>query len=533
MASRGTAGGPSGKARRPRSRDEDAPTPTIATKGEEARPTHGGRAQRRGDPSAGAEPEASGFRIERDSLGEKEVPARAYYGIQTVRAIENFPISGVRPFPDFVWATALIKQAAAETNTSLGLLDRQIGEAIAQAAREVVEGELRDQFVVDVFQAGAGTSHNMNANEVIANRAIELLGGRRGDYSLVNPNDQVNMAQSTNDVFPTAMKLAALRMLSRLLPVTRQLGEALAGKSAEFDHVVKSGRTHLQDAVPIRLGQEFGAYAAAVWHRADWIERAAESLHELNLGATAAGTGMNSDPRYSGAITRRLAELTGFPLRPAPSLVEATESLAPFAQLSGALKLLALELIRIGNDLRLMSSGPRTGLTEIVLPAVQPGSSIMPGKVNPVMAEMLDMVCFQVIGNDATIALATQAGQLELNVMMPVVAYDLLQSIEILTNALSVFAERCVRGIEANVERCREMAERSLGLATALNTYVGYAAAAKIAQEALASGKTIRQVALERGLLTPEEMDRILDPYQLTEPGIPGRRANGTTDEHR
>jgi aspartate ammonia-lyase len=463
-------------------------------------------------------------RIERDSLGEVAVPAEAYYGVQTVRAIENFPISGVRPFPDFVWATALIKQAAAETNASLGLLDRRLADAISRAAAEVVAGSLREQFVVDVFQAGAGTSHNMNANEVVANRAVERLGGSRGDYALVHPNDHVNMAQSTNDVIPTAIKLASLRMLSHLLPATRGLADALDAKGHELDGVIKSGRTHLQDAVPIRLGQEFAAYGAAIARRAAWIEMSAEDLHELNLGATAAGTGMNSHPDYPAAVTRRLADLTGYSLRPAPSLIEATQSLASFAQLSGALRSLALELIRIANDLRLMSSGPLTGLAEITLPAVQPGSSIMPGKVNPVMAEMLDMVCFQVVGNDTAVALAVQADQLELNVMMPAVAYALLQSIQILTTSQLAFAERCVRGITANVERCREMAEASLGLATALNTYVGYSEAAKIAQESLATGKPIRQLVLEKGLMAPEDVSSVLDPRALTEPGIPGRR---------
>lgn len=471
-------------------------------------------------------------RTERDSLGEREVLADVYYGIHTDRARENFPISGVRAHPDLIWATAVVKRAAAEANVALGLLDSRIGDAIARAAAEVAAGALHEHFVVDAFQAGAGTSHNMNANEVIANRAIELLGAERGRYDLVHPNDHVNMAQSTNDVFPTAMKLASLRLLSRLVPATRELAGALAEKAAELDPVIKSGRTHLQDAVPIRLGQELGAYADVVRRRAEWIERSAEDLHELNLGATAAGTGMNSDPRYPQLVTRRLAELTGFPLRPAPNLVEATQSLAPFAQVSAALKLLALELIRIANDLRLMSSGPRTGLGEIVLPPVQAGSSIMPGKVNPVMAEMLDMVCFQVVGNDTTIALAVQAGQLELNVMMPVVAHDLLQSVEVLTNAQRAFAERCVRGITANVERCRDLAYQTLGLATALNPYVGYAAAAKVAQEAQATGQTIRQVVLAKGLLGPEELDRVLDPRQLTEPGIPGKAGTsggGTT----
>jgi aspartate ammonia-lyase len=457
-------------------------------------------------------------RLERDSLGEKEVPADALYGIQTARAIDNFPISGLRAHPEFIKASALIKQAAAEVNMGLGQLDRQIGEAVVRAAQEVVDGQWHGHFVVDVYQAGAGTSHNMNTNEVIANRAIELLGGERGDYSIVHPNDHVNRAQSTNDVFPAAIRLSALSLTSKLLPVISELEQALSDKANAFDDVLKSGRTHLQDAVPIRLGQEFAAYAGAIGRRREHIEEESNPLHRLNLGGTATGTGINAHPQYSPRVAQRLAELTGFPLRPAEDLIEVTQSTVDFAQLSGALKLLALELTRIANDLRLLSSGPRTGLGEITLPAVQPGSSIMPGKVNPVMAEMLNMVCFQVVGNDTTVAMACQAGQLELNVMMPVMAHNLLQSLEILRTGIKAFTDRCIISLVANEERSNELGEQSLGLATALNPYIGYEAAAKVAQEAQATGKTVREVILDKKILSPEELERVMALRRMTQP---------------
>lgn len=463
-------------------------------------------------------PDKTGVRIQRDSLGEVEVPAEAYYGAQTARARENFPISGLTAHPQFIRATAMVKQAAAEANMALGELDPALGRAIVQAAQEIVAGRWHDQFVVDVFQAGAGTSHNMNTNEVIANRANEILGRPLGANKPVHPNDHVNMAQSTNDVFPTAMRVAALLLLAELYPALEHLAGALDDKAREFDHIVKAGRTHLQDAVPVRLGQEFGAYAEAVRRGTQRIRAAAASLLELNIGGTAAGTGLNSHPQYREEVVRRLKAITGFDVRPAANLQERMQSLADFADVSSALKVLALELIRIANDLRLLSSGPFTGLGEIVLPAVQPGSSIMPGKVNPVMAEVTDMVCFQVVGNDLTIAMATQAGQLELNVMMPVVNHNLLQSITIITNVARVFADRCIVGIVANAERCRDLVERSSALATALNPYIGYEAAAKVAQEAVASGRTIREIVLARGLLMPEEMDQVLDPVGMTTP---------------
>src|ERR1044071_8818555 len=394
-------------------------------------------------------------RIEKDSLGEREIPIGVYYGIQTARAVENFPISGWKPFPAFVTAPVQIKKAAARANAALGALDRNIAAAIETAADEALEGKFQDQFVVDPFQAGAGTSHNMNANEVIANRAIELLGGEKGDYSIVNPNDHVNMAQSTNDVIPTAMRLAALDLAAKLMPVLDRLKTSFSEKATEFDQIVKSGRTHLQDAVPVRLGQEFGAYATAIDKNIGRITRATDEMREIGLGGTAAGTGLNATPGYRRRVVEELNQITGYDLRATGDYFEAMQSMSPFVNLSGALRTLATDVMRIANDLRLLSSGPNTGLAEINLPAVQPGSSIMPGKVNPVMAEMTNMVCFQVTGNDAVITAAAQAGQLELNVMMPVIAFDLLMSLTILTNALKALTERCIDDITANEERCR------------------------------------------------------------------------------
>lgn len=456
-----------------------------------------------------------GPRIERDSLGEREVPGEAYYGIQSLRAMENFPISGLKPHPGFIWATALVKRAAAEANMSVGLLNAKIGAAIVKAAQEVMEGQWRDQFVVDVLQAGAGTSHNMNANEVLANRAIEILGGKKGDYRLVHPNDHVNMAQSTNDVFPTALRIAGLSLLEGLLVSLGKLEQTLATKGLEFKDVIKSGRTHLQDAVPVTLGQEFQAYSVSVRKGASRIQEAAKGLLSLGIGATAAGTGLNAHPLYRTRVLERLRALTGLELVAASDPMEATQSMADFAHVSSALKSLALELIRIANDLRLLSSGPRTGLAEIDLPAVQPGSSMMPGKVNPVMAEVTDMVCFQVIGNDLAIAMAVQAGQLELNVMMPVIAHNLLQSIEILKNVVVVLADRGISGITANVEHCRELAEKSLGIATALTPYIGYERAAEVAREARDTGRTVREIVLESGLLSGDDLERVLDPARM------------------
>ncbi|PYP83237.1 MAG: aspartate ammonia-lyase [Blastocatellia bacterium AA13] len=460
---------------------------------------------------------SSHSRIESDSLGKREVPSDVYWGIQTLRAIENFPISGWKPFPELVIATVQIKKAAARTNRFLGVLDQRFAAAIETAADEVLSGSLLDQFVVDPFQAGAGTSHHMNTNEVLANRAIEILGGSKGDYSIVHPNDHVNYGQSTNDVFPTAMRLAAFNLVSRLIPEINQLSHSLAEKTVEFDDVIKSGRTHLQDAVPIRLGQEFGAYGAAVEHGSTRMASAAFELLEVGLGGSAVGTGLNTSPEYRSKVVEELRSITGYDLRAAGDYFAAMQSLAPFVNLSGALRVLAIDLIRIANDLRLLSSGPNTGLAEINLPPVQPGSSIMPGKVNPVMAEMLNMVCFQVIGNDTAIALAAQAGQLELNVMMPVVALNLLTSLRILTNAIAVFRTRCVEGITANRERAEWYAEHSLALVTALSPKIGYAKAAELAKESIKSGKTIRDLLVGDDSFSPAEIDALLDIRSMTE----------------
>ena len=456
-------------------------------------------------------------------MGSVQVPEDAYYGPETARAIENFPVSGIRPASEFVRATVLVKKAAAEANLSIGLLDKKVGKAIIQAAEEILQGKLVDQFVVDVFQAGAGTSHNMNANEVLANRAIELLGGRKGDYKLVSPHDHVNMGQSTNDTYPTFMRVSVAILSKPFVGAVAGLKLALEEKGKEFDHIVKSGRTHLQDASAIRLGQEFVAWARIIADDLSAIEKALDKILELNLGGTAVGTGLNADPRYVEAAVQNLSKYTGFRFRVAGNYAALMQSMSDFVQMSGALRALAVDLTKIANDLRLMSSGPVTGIGEIVLPSVQPGSSIMPGKVNPVMAEMLNMVCFEVIGNDLTMTMAAQAGQFELNVMMPVIAYDLNQSLIILTNAIRLFTVRLVKGIKANEERCTTLLEKSAGVALALNPFLGYEKAAEVAKEALARGVPLRQVVLEKGLLTKEQLNEILDPYVMTTPGVHGK----------
>ncbi|HLB25561.1 MAG TPA: aspartate ammonia-lyase [Nitrospirota bacterium] len=458
------------------------------------------------------------YRVERDSLGEVRVPAGAYWGVQTQRAVLNFPVSGLKAHPRLVWATAAVKRAAALANRDMGKLDPVLADLIAKAAEEIMGGALADQFVVDVYQAGAGTSHNMNANEVIANRVLEMLGRPRGDYSACSPNDHVNMSQSTNDVFPTAVRIAGIALFMELVQDVQGLGMSLRRKSSEFDGVLKSARTHLQDAVPIRLGQEFSGYMMAVEKGVAKIIYAMTELGELGIGGSAAGTGMNTGREYVPLMIKHLRNITGFDVRPCPNLFYAMQSQGAVLLASGTLKCLSADLIRIANDLRLLSSGPTTGLAEINLPAIQPGSSIMPGKVNPVMAEMLDMVCFQVIGNDTTIMLATQAGQLELNVMMPVMAHNLLFSAEILKNAIRVFTEKCVDGITANEARCKEYVDKSLGIATALNQHIGYMKAAEVAKEALKTGRSVSEVALEKGYMSEEELKKALDPSKLTEP---------------
>lgn len=454
----------------------------------------------------------SQVRSERDSMGEWQLPQSVYYGIQTARALENFPISGLKPLPEYVEACVLIKKAAAEVNGELGCIPVEVARAIVQAADEILQGSLRDQFVVDVYQAGAGTSHHMNVNEVLANRALEILGEPKGKYERVSPNDHVNYGQSTNDVIPTAIRLAALLRVRRdLLGTLDNLVAALEQKAQEFRDILKAGRTHLQDAVPVRLGDSFGAYAAIFAQHRQWIEEASQALCSLGLGGSAVGTGLNTHPQYRQKVVQRLAEYTQLPLAPAPHPMAAMQSMAPFVHLSGSLRNLAQDGIKVANDLRLMDSGPKTGLKEIQLPPVQPGSSIMPGKYNPVIAEMLNMVCFQVIGLDTAITLAAQAGQFELNVMMPLIAYNLLHSLQILNNSLRVFTERCVRGIKAQADRCRSYAEGTLALVTALNPYIGYLQAAEVAKISLETGKPIRQILLERNLMSPEEVAKVLD----------------------
>ena len=467
--------------------------------------------------------QAGQTRIEHDSLGDVAVPASALYGVQTQRAVENFPISGMHAHPAMIRATVLVKKAAALANMETDRLDPRIGQAIAQAADEVLAGRWHEHFVVDVYQAGAGTSHNMNANEVLANRAIEILGGQRGDYKLVNPNDHVNMAQSTNDTFPTSMRIATLLVIGETLPAIGRLAEAFEQKGREFDHIVKSGRTHLQDATPIRLGQEFAAYGLTLRRDSERLRRASETLYELNIGGTAVGTGLNAEPAYISGVARHLAELTELPLRNAESLVEIAPSMASFVEVSGALRVLATDLTKIANDIRLLASGPATGFYEIVLPAVQPGSSIMPGKVNPSMAEMLNQVCFQVLGHDATITFAAQAGQLELNVMMPVIIHNMLWALTISKNAMDAFTTRCVGGITANQQRCEDYAFKSASLVTALAPYIGYHEAATIAQEQVRTGRDIREIVRERNLLPEEDLAEILKPQAMTEPGIAGQ----------
>jgi aspartate ammonia-lyase len=462
-------------------------------------------------------------RTERDSLGELPVPPGAYCGIQTARALANFPIRELRAPDRGVTATVLVRKAAAQANLSLGRLDKAIAAAIIQAADEVLAGTLRDQFVVDVYQAGAGTSHNMNTNEVLANRAEELLGGQRGEYRLVHPNDHVNMGQSTNDVFPTATRLALLLDHARLVQAARDLAASLNARAEAFAGVLKVGRTHLQDAVPMTLGQEFSGFAACMDKSADEVERAAEGLLELNLGSTALGTGLNAGDDYTAQAVGALARLTGLAVRPAANRFRVTQSMGDVLTYSGALRRLAVELSKIASDLRLLSMGPRAGLSEIALPAVQPGSSIMPGKVNPSIAEMVNQVCFQAIGCDTTVCMAAEAGQLELNVMMPVIAWNALHTSTILRNAMTTLRVRCVEGIRADAARCQEPLARSTAVATALSPYIGYARTAEIAKDAVRLGRPIRDLVLERGLMGTTELDRILSPEHMTQPGIAGR----------
>ncbi|HLQ67986.1 MAG TPA: aspartate ammonia-lyase [Gemmatimonadales bacterium] len=463
-------------------------------------------------------------RIERDPLGELPVPADALWGVQTERARNNFPISNLRPLPAFVDACIWIKKAAALTHRETGRLDKRLADAIVRAADEVLAGRHREHFVVDPYQAGAGTSHNMNCNEVLANRANELLGGKRGEYKPVHPNDHVNMAQSTNDVIPTAIRLAALAQLSPLVAALDRLSGALLAKGEEFDSIVKSGRTHLQDATPVRLGQEFTAYGHTVERNRDRLTRMADDLRDLGIGGTAVGTGLNAEPEYPPRMVVHLQAMTSLELREGSDKVQLMQSMGDATAFSGALRTYAVDLGKIVSDLRLLASGPRTGIAEIMLPAVQPGSSIMPGKVNPSIPEMVNQVCYQVIGNDVTIAAAAEAGQLELNVMMPVIAHNLLFSMLILSNATQVLAERCIEGIVADAAQCAHWLERSPALVTALAPKIGYAEAAKLAKEAVAKNVTVRQLVMEKGLLKGKELEEVLDLRAMTELGVPGER---------
>jgi len=463
-----------------------------------------------------ADPTSS--RIEKDSMGDRPIPNDAYYGIQTLRATENFPISGLRPLPTYVDACVLIKKATAIANGELDCIPADISAAIVQAADEVLQGQFRDQFVVDVYQAGAGTSHHMNVNEVLANRALEILDDVKGNYQQVSPNDHVNYGQSTNDVIPTAIRIGGLLALEHtLFPALEGAIATLNAKAEEFQDVVKSGRTHLQDAVPVRLGEGFRAWAHILTDHQRRLHYAAEDLMQLGLGGSAAGTGLNTHPRYRQRVAEILGELIQKPLKPAPHPMAAMQSMAPFVNVSGCLRNLAQDCAKISHDLRLMDSGPKTGLKEIQLPPVQPGSSIMPGKYNPVMAEMTSMVCFQVMGYDSAIALCGQAGQLELNVMMPLIAYNLIHSIELMGNTVRALTEKCIAGITVNRDRCLAYAEGSLALVTALNTHIGYLNAAAIAKESLETGKSLRQLVLEKGLMDEAQLQQVLDLDKMSQ----------------
>lgn len=463
------------------------------------------------------------FRAESDSMGEVRVPAKAYFGAQTQRAVENFPISGLRFPRRFIRAMGLIKRSAAEVNKKIQQIDKKIADAIIQAANEVMDGKWDDQFVVDIFQTGSGTSTNMNTNEVIANRAIEILGGQLGSKKPVHPNDHVNMGQSSNDVIPTAIHIAALEAIDKdLVPALEKLRTALARKAKEFDPIVKIGRTHLQDAVPVRLGQEFSGYATMIANGIDRVKDTYKRLAELALGGTAVGTGLNADPGFVKQMVSNVAKASGLPFKEAPNKFEALATKDAVVEASGALKTVACSLMKIANDVRWLGSGPRCGIGEIRLPDLQPGSSIMPGKVNPVLPEAMTMIAAQVIGNDVTITVGGQAGNFELNVMKPVMAYNLLQSIDIVSRGVAVFTERCVKGIEADEKRCEESIEKSLAMCTALAPHIGYDAAARIAKEAFSSGRTVREIAIEKRVLSPDKLKEVLDPRAMTEPGVSG-----------
>lgn len=460
------------------------------------------------------------FRLESDSIGEKKVPKKAYYGVQSLRGAENFNITGLRLHRDFIISLAEIKKATALTNLEAGVLEKKVADAIVEACDDIIAGKFHEDFIVDPIQGGAGTSMNMNANEVIANRAIEILGGEKGDYSIVHPNDHVNNGQSTNDVIPTAGKMTALKLIPKTLNELRRLYDALIEKSKEFDDVIKMGRTQMQDAVPIRLGQEFIAYSTAIKRDIQRLEKVEEELVVVNMGGTAIGTGINADKKYFQNIVPNLSKICGLKLSQAEDLVGATQNLDGFVAVSGALKTCAVNLSKISNDLRLMSSGPRTGFGEINLPSKQNGSSIMPGKVNPVIPEVMSQISFNIIGNDMTITMAAEAGQLELNAFEPVVFYNLFQSIETLGRGVNTLTDNCIVGITANKERCKELVENSVGIVTSLCPHVGYKKAASIAKKAIKTGESVRKLILDEGLLNEKELNEILNPVAMTEPGI-------------
>lgn len=463
------------------------------------------------------------FRVEKDSIGTKDVPENVYYGVQSLRAAENFHITGLNMHPEIINSLAYIKKAAAITNCEAGLLDKRRTQAIVQACDEILEGKFREDFIVDPIQGGAGTSLNMNANEVIANRAIEILGGKKGDYSVVNPNDHVNCGQSTNDVIPTAGKMTSLRLLKKLKKQLLRLHSALEQKADEFDSVIKMGRTQLQDAVPIRLGQEFKAYSVAILRDLNRMDKAMDEMRTLNMGGTAVGTGLNADESYLRRIVPNLSEISGMDLVQAYDLIDATQNLDSFVAVSGAVKACAVTLSKIANDLRLMSSGPRAGFGEINLPAKQNGSSIMPGKVNPVIPEVVNQVAFNAIGNDMTITMAAEAGQLELNAFEPIIFYCMFQSIDTLGYAVETLVDNCIVGITANEERCRQLVENSVGIITAICPHVGYEKTADIAKKAINSNESVRSLILKENIMDEEELSRILDPIHMTEPGISGK----------
>ncbi len=467
------------------------------------------------------------YRVETDSIGTKDVPEDVYYGVQSLRAAENFHITGLSMHPEIISSLAYIKKAAAVTNSEIGILNEKKAEAIIRVCDEILTGKFREDFIVDPIQGGAGTSLNMNANEVIANRAIELLGGKKGDYTIVNPNDDVNCGQSTNDVIPTAGKMTALHLLKNLKAELLRLHKALCEKGDEFNHIIKMGRTQMQDAVPIRLGQEFRAYSAAIMRDICRMDRAMEEMCTLNMGGTAVGTGINADEEYLRRIVPNLVSISGMKFIQAPDLIDATQNLDPFVAVSGAVKACAVTLSKIANDLRLMSSGPRAGFNEINLPAKQNGSSIMPGKVNPVIPEVVNQVAFNIIGNDVTITMAAEAGQLELNAFEPIIFYCMFQSIDTLAYGVRTFVDNCVTGISANETRCRYLVENSVGIITAICPHVGYQKAADIAKKAMRTGESVRSLILQEGLLKEEELDLILEPVHMTEPGISGKELLG------